>query len=86
MKIKEGYVIKNLTDSRLIVPLCQPYFDSIMTVNDTGELLFNMLKEGAEVSELTRLLTSEYEVDEKTAVRDVELFIDMLRREKLLDE
>ena len=86
MKIKDGYVIKSVAGAKMILPLCNPYFKSVITVNDTGEFLFELMKNEKTVDELVDAMLLEFEVDSDTAKADVIKFVDSLRQAELLDE
>ena len=49
--------------------------DRVMSLNETGEFLYERLKDGASERELTEALCSAYEVEEETASRDVRAFV-----------
>ena len=55
------------------------------SLNRTGALLWNALQEGpATADSLVRVLTSELDVDESTASRDVRSFVDELADEGIV--
>lgn len=86
MKIKDGYILKSVAGSNVIVPVCDPNFKAIMTVNDTGAFLFEQLKEDISISDLATALASEYEIDETIAKQDTAYFVGLLTKAGLLDE
>jgi iron complex transport system substrate-binding protein len=71
MKIKDGYILKTVADSNVIVPVCDPNFKAIMTVNDTGAFLFEKLKEQISLEQLALALAQEYEIDELIAKNEL---------------
>lgn len=87
MKIKEGYIVRTVAGSNIVLPVGHHTveFNGIMTLNETGMFLWNILANGAEKEELTKALLNEYEVDEKTASKDVELFIEKLSGAGLIE-
>ena len=86
MKIKEGYILKKVAGSSVVVPVSTPHFQSIITLNDTGAFIFEFLKNETDVSALVKAVVNEYEVDEKTAEKDVETFMAALLKAGLIDE
>lgn len=86
MKIKDGFIIKSVAGSNVIVAVSNPAFSSVITVNETGSFLFEKLKEDTDVNKLTECLLQEYEVDRQTAFDDTCKFINLLRQAELLDE
>ena len=88
MKIKSGYVLREVVDLYVIIGTGSGAYrpDQIMSLNETGAFLWNILKDGAEKQDLVRDLVKEFAVDEQTAEKDVEVFLAQLRRNDLIDE
>ncbi len=86
MKIKDGYIVKPLTDSYVVVPVLNPSFKSVISLNETGAYLFEQMKSRTNLQELVKSLSNEYDVSEQTALEDVQRFIDNLGKAGLLDE
>lgn len=86
MKIKSGFMLRNVIDSWVVVPLGERVvdFNGLITLNETGAYLWEQLKEETEKENLIKALLSEYDVDEKTASEDVEKFIAALEQGGLL--
>lgn len=55
-------------------------------INETGMDLIRWLKQGDSEQRLLERLTSEYQVDDDIAERDLGAFLDTLRRYRLLDD
>ena len=69
MKIKEGFVLRKIAGSNIVVPIgaiCVD-FNGMITMNDSATFLWEKLAEGADEDQLVAALLAEYEVDEKTA-------------------
>ena len=60
--------------------------NEIMSLNETGAFLWEILKYGATSEELVSSLVREYEVDEPTAAKDIDAFLTQLRRKELIAE
>lgn len=86
MKIKSGFVLKNIADSYIVVSVGDRVkeFNGVITLNETGVFLWKKLEIGATEEELVKALLSEYDVDEATAKNDVAGFIGKLTEAKLL--
>ena len=80
MKIKDGYLLRNIADEWIIVPIGARIhdFNGLMTVNETGAFLWCALVDGCSQDDLINALMSEYDVDIETAESDVQEFIDSL--------
>ncbi len=80
MKIKEGYIVRTVAGSNIVLPIGEQEvkFNGIMTINETGMFLWDLLVLGAEKETLVEAILNEYEVSKEIAERDVDLFIDKL--------
>ena len=80
MKIKENLVLRQVADTWTVLPLGKDIinFDGMLTLNDTGAMLWQMLEKGADKEELAKSITNEYDVSEQQALADIEEFIDKL--------
>ncbi len=88
MKIKTGYVVRQVMDTYLVIGIGSENYvpNQIMSLNETGAFLWKLLETGAEKSELLDSLMKEYEVDAKTAEKDVDAFLARLREQSLITE
>lgn len=79
MKIKEGFKLRNICDTNVIVAqgLENINFSKIINLNDSAAWLWNQVENKEfTVEELASLLVSHYDVDEKTAMKDAEALSD----------
>lgn len=88
MKIRDGFIIKEVASSFVVVPVGKNLvdFSSMITTNETGAFLWELLKEDRTVEDLTNALMAEYDVDEKTAHADVNEFVDALKQKKVFED
>lgn len=86
MKIKDGYILREIADSLIVVPIGKRVveFNGLMLLSESASLLWNKLQIGAEIDDLIQLLLSEYDIDEDTARKDVMEFVDELTMKGLL--
>ena len=77
MKIKENFVLRNVAQTWVVLPLADQTLDisAMMTLNESGVLLWNTLEKGADMDDLVNALTAEYEVSAEQARTDVEEFV-----------
>lgn len=82
MKIKESFVLRQLADTWVVLPLTDKTvnFNGMITLNESGVLLWKVLEKGADMDALVKALTSEYAVDEAVARADVEAFLQKLQK------
>ena len=86
MRVKEGYALRMVADTGVIVALNDMDCSHLMTLNQTGIELWNMLQSDTEVTALVEGITNQYEVSQQTAEIDILNFLDKLRKAGLLDE
>ena len=87
MKVKEGFILRNVAGSYVVVPIGEATldFNGMMSLNETGAFLFGKLIEGTDKEQLIEDLMSEYAVDKELAAKDVEDFIQKVEREDLFE-
>ncbi|MBQ2643284.1 MAG: PqqD family protein [Eubacterium sp.] len=87
MKIKEGFILRNVADNYVVVPIGEATvdFNGMMSLNETGAFLFGKLIEGIEKDELVEALMEEYDVDQERAEKDVTAFIEKVENEDLFE-
>lgn len=77
MKIKSGFMLREIAGQSVVVPLGSRVveFNGIMTLSESGALLWRELEKGASIDEMVDVILSEYDVDRETARKDVEQFV-----------
>lgn len=86
LKIKEGYVLKNIADNYVVVSVGEGNvdFNSMITTNETGAFLWDILANGASKEDLVKAVLAEYDVDEAIVTADVDKFIQKLSDKNIL--
>lgn len=86
MRIKDGFILKNVADVTIVVPSGDASidFNGMVTLNETGAFLWELLKEDRTEEELLSFMLKEYDVDEPTARAGIGKFIARLSSEGLL--
>jgi hypothetical protein len=77
MKIKEGFILRNVAGNNVVVPIGQATldFNGMMSLNDTGAFIFEKLLQGISREDLIQAVVEEYEIDKELATTDVDNFI-----------
>ena len=77
MKIKEGFIRKNIGGNEVVVAVGKASleFNAMINLNSTASLLWSYLEKGTTEEELVAALVEKYEIDEVTAKRDVDAFL-----------
>ncbi len=89
MKIKEGFILRQVAGQHIVMPLGQKSldFNCAITLNESGAFLWSALEAGAKnKDELLNKMMDEYDVNSNTALNDIETFLSKLKENNLLDE
>lgn len=88
MKIKDGLILKEIAGNYIIVPVSGELVDlnAMINVNETGAFLFKALENETTEEALLDALTKEYDVDSATAKADTKDFLEILRKNSMLEE
>lgn len=87
MKIKNGFMLRNIAGNNLIIGVGEAagVLNGVVTLNETGVFLWNLLVKGGEIEELILALMDEYEVSEQVATADVNSFVNKLVNAKIAE-
>lgn len=87
IKIKDGFVVRQISDIWVAVPTAERTEDvsGLIKLSDGGAFLWANMVNWTTVKELLKKMTDEFEVDDETAKRDIAAFIASLRDKKLLE-
>ena len=79
MKLKDGFILRRVAGKTVVLP-CDEALDlnMMITLNDTGAFLWEMLQEETTQEALVAALLGEYDVDEETAKASVAAFVEKL--------
>lgn len=80
MKIKNNFSIRNIAGSWVALPLGNSVVDitGMLTLNDSGVMLWRLLEGGCTREDLVNALLNEYDVTREEALADVNSFVDKL--------
>ena len=85
MKIKEGFLLRNIAGQTVVLPTGGDLdLNMMITLNDTGAFLWEHLQEETDEAALVSALLAEYDVDEATARAGVERFVAKLNENGFL--
>lgn len=86
MKIVDGFVLKNIADTNVVVPLGSNTvsFRSVIQLNETGAFLWKLLENDIDEEGLLTAMLKEYDIDEQTAKADIDEFLTTMRKAELL--
>ena len=89
MKIKEGFVLRSIGDTYMVIGegLAQIDFNKIVSLNSTAAYLWNsLLDKEFNRGDVRDLLIGQYDVDEKTAQADADALVEKWLEAGLLTE
>lgn len=78
MKRHAEFVIRQVADRFVIVPVgaAAEKFTGMLTVNETGKFLWDLLETEQTCETLAAALVREYKIDMETAIGDVKAFLE----------
>ena len=80
MKIDKEFVLREIAGDYVIIPTGKTVleFNGLITVNEVGVSLWNMLQNEITFDELVQGILDEYDVEESVAREDIQEFLDKL--------
>lgn len=81
MKLKENLVLREVAGTWVVLPLADKVldFNGMLSLNDTGVMLWKLLEKGSTREEMATALTEEFEVGYDQALTDVDEYIEVLK-------
>lgn len=88
MKIKEGYVLREVAGSVVVVPAGErsKEFNGMINLNESGKVLWKRAESEFDAEALVETLLSVYDVSREQAANDVERFINILKENEFIYE
>ena len=86
IKIKSGFMLREVAGQWVVVPLGEKVveFNGIMTLTESGAMLWKVMEQGTNINSLIEILLQEYDIDSVTAAEDINEFIKELQGKNLL--
>ena len=87
MKLNPNFVLRQVAGTWVALPVGQTSvsFNGMLSLNDSGALLWKTLEQGGDREALADALTTEYDVDRATALADVDEFLATLAKAGCLE-
>jgi len=87
LKVKSEFILKSVAGQHIVVPIGKEAakFHGMITLNETGKLLFETLKTKQTLETLIDRLMDTYDVTKEQATKDVQSFIEVLNRHNVLE-
>lgn len=86
MKIKDGFVKREIAGSFIVVPVgdAGKSFNGMITLNESGSFFWDCFLEDSTVETVIKKVTEAYDVTEDKARKDVENFVEMLKTNNIM--
>ena len=80
MKIKTDYVLRKIGETWVVLPLAEETvnFSGMLTLNDSGAMLWNVLEKDCSVDAIVDALIEKYKISEELARQDAGEFLEKL--------
>lgn len=88
MKIREGFVLREIADSIVVVPTGElvKELHLMIELNKVGKFIWELLKEDISIEEIANKLVEEYGIDKEKAIQNAENFTQKLKQAKIIEE
>lgn len=86
MKIKSGFMLREIAEQWIVVPLGERTveFSAIISLSETGAFIWKLLENGSSKDELIKAVIEEYEVEAVEAETDVMEYLARLEEKGLV--
>lgn len=87
VKIRDGFLLRKVAGNFIVVPVGEETvdFNGIITINETGKFLWELLSENIEKESLLEKFMKEYSLPEEEAKEDIREFIQTLLDNGIMD-
>ena len=88
MKIKKNFALRQVADTWIVMPLAEQNMNlnGMLTLTESGAILWKALEQGCDLDALTNALTAEYDVSAQEAQSDVAEFLSHMRKLGIVTE
>lgn len=84
MKIKEGFILREVAGDSIVMPSSEMNINAMITLNETGAFLWKLLETETTEGDLVAAIVGQYSVDEETAKTAVHNFVEKLKENEFL--
>ena len=87
MKIKEGFVLRNVVDEHIVMPTGDNIakFEGAVVLNEVAAFVYKQLENPVGRDDLLAAMLAEYEIDEATAAADLDALLEQFRNMGLIE-
>ncbi len=86
MRVKEGFVLREIADSIVVVPTGEllKEYRGMITLNESAKFIWELLQKDISKEDLVAKFAEEYHLDLEKAEVDAEKFLQTLKENKVL--
>ena len=86
MRVDKGFVLREIAGDYVIIPTGKTVltFNGLITVNEVGVSIWNILQEEVTFEEVVKGILEEYDVEEAVAREDIKEFLEKLTKSEIL--
>ncbi|MDR0326554.1 MAG: PqqD family protein [Oscillospiraceae bacterium] len=87
MKIKEGYLLRTIADTNIIVPVSERVieFKGMIALNDVSAEIWRFLETEREYSEIVDFMVSSYDIEKEAAEKDLDALLKQMNDSGVLE-
>ena len=88
MRVSQELILREIAGEHILVPVGEAAlrFQGMITLNESGLLLWQKLQSGCTGEDLVEALLAEYQVERRQAQADVAAFLEKLSQVELLED
>lgn len=88
MKLNQNFVLKEYDGEHVLIYQDEKSvdFSKFIALNSLGYYIYNLLKENKSEEEILSSILDNYQIDQETASKDLQEFLEKLKKEKILFE
>ena len=88
MRVRQELILREIAGEHILVPVGETAlrFQGMITLNESGLLLWQKLQSGCTGEDLVEALLAEYQVERSQAQADVAAFLEKLSQVELLED
>ena len=87
MKIKDGFILRNVIDEYIVMPTGDNIgkYNGTVILNEVSAFVWNLLQQPSDYDAILQAILSEYEIDEATARNDLDDLLAKFRAFEVLE-
>ena len=88
MKIRDGFILRTIADTNIVVPVADRVIDfkGMITLNEVSAKLWEFMQTDRSYDEVLDYMLSTYEIDRETATNDLNELLDQMENGGVLEK